>query len=271
MKKIVQNYLFDEWDRLKADFQGRDVSLFLDFDGTLSPIVPTPEEAVIPPENRELLEKLIKIPNCRVTVVSGRALLDVRARVGLKEIVYVGNHGFEIDGPGIHFVSLCSPDVRNTMEKIKAQLLREVAPVAGILIEDKGVTLSVHYRLVDPEDVPSVEQVLKKVCHLYERNKQVRVFGGKKVFEIRPPIVWDKGAAVTWLIRQQKYEAGRQPVYVYIGDDVTDEDAFEALSEKGVTIVVSENNDRPSHADYYLRNPQEVTFFLKKILELFHQ
>lgn len=270
MKKIQQIYLFDDWDRLKENIRGRNLFLFLDFDGTLSPIVATPELAVLPKETKNVLEKLTKLSTCQLAVVSGRALLDVRGRVGLKEVIYVGNHGFEIDGPGIHFTSLCAPDIRDLLEEIKQKLLVEIQPLAGVLIEDKGLTVSIHYRLVDPEHVFYLEQIFQKVTRPYERSKRIKTLFGKKVFEIRPPLVWDKGAAVNWLILHRG-AATQNSVFIYVGDDATDEDAFRALQGKGITILVDEHAERPSLAYYFVRNPQEVTIFLNKVLESFHQ
>lgn len=263
---MPREHLFKHWDKLKEDFIGRDMFLFLDFDGTLSPIASTPDEAVLPKENKLLLEKLVKARNCHVAVVSGRALADIRNHVMLKEMIYVGNHGFEIDGPEIHFESICSPEINRLLDRIKSELAAAFAPIEGAMIEDKGLTISLHYRLVSPADIPLVQKTFEKVCRVYEQQKQIVVFTGKKVIEIRPPILWNKGTAVMWLLKKYKIPLGKNSPCIYFGDDTTDEDAFDSLRDVGVTVVVGGDASLQSKARYFLNNTQEVTAFLKEML-----
>lgn len=265
---MPREYLFKHWDKLKENFIGRDVFLFLDFDGTLSPIASTPDEATLPKENKLLLEKLVKIKRCRVAIVSGRALADVRHHVLLKDLIYVGNHGFEIAGQDISFESICSPEVNSVLDRIKSELAVNFSKIKGALIEDKGLTISLHYRLVSPEEVPLVQKTFEKVCKPFEQKKEIVVFAGKKVLEIRPPILWNKGAAVMWLLQKYKIPLGKNSPCIYIGDDTTDEDAFNSLQGIGVTVLVGGNESVKSKAGYYLNNTHEVTSFLTKLAEL---
>ena len=113
-------YLFDEWDKLKKGLNDKIILLNLDYDGTLTPIAATPDEAVLSREVKSVLEELARVKDCELAIVSGRALKDIRKMVGIKNIVYVGNHGFEIDGPRIHFESLTPPDIKKYSRRSKA-------------------------------------------------------------------------------------------------------------------------------------------------------
>ena len=257
-------YLFAEWDKLKKALDDKIILLNLDYDGTLTPIAATPEEAVLSPDVKSVLEELARLKNCELVIISGRALDDIREMVGLKNIVYVGNHGFEIAGPRIHFESLMPPDIKETFMKIKDELIKNFTRLEGVIIEDKGLTLSVHYRLVPEKMTDSVSKIFRKVCRSYLRKKQIRIGSGKKVFEIKPPIEWDKGKAVLWLLAQQARANGKNRVFpIYIGDDRTDEDVFLTLKKNGITVFVGQ--DGRSAARYYVKDTGEVLRFLRLI------
>ena len=202
------------------------------------------------------LGELARLQNCELAIISGRALRDIRKMVGLKNIVYVGNHGFEIDGPRIHFESLTPPDIKKTFTKIKDELVKNFAKLEGVIIEDKGLTLSVHYRLVPEKMTDSVAKTFHKTCRPYLKKKQIKISSGKKVFEIKPPIEWDKGKAVLWLLAQQARANGKNRVFpIYIGDDRTDEDVFLTLKKNGITVFVGQ--DGRSAARYYVKDTGE--------------
>jgi len=257
-------YLFEEWDKLKKTLDDKIILLNLDYDGTLTPIAATPEEAVLSPEVKNVLGELARLKDCELAIISGRALRDIRKMVGLKNIVYVGNHGFEIDGPNIHFESLTPPDIKKTFAKIKDDLIKNLAKLEGVIIEDKGLTLSVHYRLVPEKMADSVAKTFHKTCRPYLKKKQIKISSGKKVFEIKPPIEWDKGKAVLWLLAQQARANGKNRVFpIYIGDDRTDEDVFLTLKKNGITVFVGQ--DGRSAARYYVKDTAEVLRFLRLI------
>ena len=157
-------YLFDEWDKLKKTLDDKIILLNLDYDGTLTPIAATPEMAVLSPEVKTVLEELARLKNCELAIISGRALGDLRRMVGLKNIVYVGNHGFEVNGPRIHFESLTPPDIKKIFLKVKDDLIKNLAKLEGAIIEDKGLTLSIHYRLVPEEKADFVVKIFHKTC-----------------------------------------------------------------------------------------------------------
>ena len=257
-------YLFDEWDKLKEALDDRIILLNLDYDGTLTPIAATPEEAVLSPEVKSVLGELARLKDCELAIISGRALRDIRKMVGLKNIAYVGNHGFEIDGPRIHFASLTPPDIKKIFLKVKDDLIKNLAKLEGAIIEDKGLTLSVHYRLVPEEKADFVVKIFHKTCRPYLKKKQIKIGPGKKVFEIKPPIEWDKGKAVLWILSQRKRaEGGKNVLPIYIGDDRTDEDVFLTLKKNGITVFVGQ--DGRSAAHYYVKDTAEVLRFLRLI------
>lgn len=254
------------WSELKDKFIGKHLMLFLDYDGTLTPIAETPEQALMPPVMKTLLEKFVKIPQCRLAIISGRSLMDVKKMVGIKNIVYVGNHGLEIEGPGISFRSLIPPRVKTAFEYIKSEINKELLFFKGSFLEDKDLSFSVHYRLVAEDKVALLKNALKKVTNPFGRDHEVRVGYGKEVLEIKPPIDWDKGKAVSWLLTQQKFVSDKEKIFsICIGDDVTDEDAFAVVKGNGLAIAVG--NPKPSHAQYYLRDPDDVRQFLQQTYE----
>ncbi|MBP7056825.1 MAG: trehalose-phosphatase [Candidatus Omnitrophica bacterium] len=261
-------YLFSKPEALRRSIKGKSLFLFLDYDGTLAPIAETPDGAATPENVKYLLRELSKIQDCRIAIVSGRALRDISKRIGLKGIIYVGNHGFEIKGPKIKFKSPVSPGYRKTLETIKARLEKALSSISGAFIEDKTFSLSVHYRLVDKKDVLTVKNEFYSTIFLYELRNSIQVKPGKMVLEVRPPVPWNKGKVVLWLLGRRLFAVRDRSVKVmpvYIGDDVTDEDAFKSLKNRGITIFVGKPGRTKAH--FYLKNPAETARFLEIILE----
>ena len=259
-------YLFSHRNKLKDRLKDKFVLLFLDYDGTLTPIVETPDKAVISQNTKDLLNELSTSPRCRVAIISGRSLSDINGLVGLKDIIYAGNHGLEIEGPKIKFESQVSPRLKSIIRHIYEDMVSKLSKIKGVLIEDKGLTISVHYRLVEKKDIQEFLSIFTEVTDTYIVRDKVKINSGKKVYEIRPPVIWDKGKVVLWLLARQQFLVGEDKIFpIYIGDDVTDEDAFRVLKNKGLTLFVGEPNI--SEAQYYLENTEEVIEFMKRILE----
>lgn len=238
--------------------------LLLDFDGTLAPIVARPELAAILPGARSAMLNLLDA-GADVAIVSGRGLADARGRVGVHRVAYAGNHGMEIDGPGVERIHPDAAVARPVLERIAAALRPELADVEGAIIEDKGLTLSVHYRLVESGQT---ERVRQSVTRVVGREPAVRLTEGKKVLEVRPRVEWDKGRAVLFLLDHLQPAAG-VPV-LYIGDDTTDEDAFRALAGRrggGEGVVVGNPPPASTAARSYLRSPEEVAELLATLAE----
>lgn len=261
-------YLFSDWKRIEKVLRDKFIYLFLDYDGTLAPIARTPKKAIMPKKTKDLLRQLSKMPNCKIAIVSGRSLKDISKRIGLKNIVYVGNHGFEIRGPKINFKSPVPLRYRRTLEEIKAKLENKLSSIKGVFIEDKGFSLSVHYRLADKKDVTVVENEFYAALFLYELRNNVQVKHGKMVLEIRPPIPWDKGKVVLWLLGRRLFLMRNKKMKIlpiYVGDDMTDEDAFGSLKGRGITIFVGK--PKKTKALFFVKRTEEVADFLGAILK----
>ena len=258
---------FDQRENFRKDLKDKKLLLFLDFDGTLAAIVDHYKSATILQESKALLKQIAKDPGCCVAIVSGRALPDLKKRVGLKNIIYAGNHGLEIEGPGIAYTSFVKADVKSSFRKIKSDLLRRIRKIKGVLIEDKGLTLSVHYRRVDRKDLLLFRQIFLESAWPYLKSRRIGMSQGKKVFDIKPAVKWNKGRAALWLINYLGRRGhGRKTFPIFIGDDVTDETAFIALKKKGLCIRVG--CGRPSAAQYCLRDINQVARFLRTVLDL---
>lgn len=242
---------------VEKELNGKEVFLFLDYDGTLTPIVATPDLAVLSEEMREAVRQLSE--KYKVAVVSGRATDDVRSKVQLDHLFYAGSHGFEIVLPdGEVKTHPQAQEIRTTIKQVYKDMREKVASVTGALVEDVKYTISVHYRLVAEADFPKVRQAVEDVLRQYPN---LRKTDGKKVFELRPNIDWDKGKAVEWILNSLKFQADKNKA-VYIGDDTTDEDAFAVLEGKGFGLLVAEKL-RPTKAHYFVRNVKEVEQVLR--------
>lgn len=259
-------YFFDEWNKIKEKIHRQHLFIFLDYDGTLVNLAATPDRATLPMKTKKLIANLVMLPRCKLALISGRALADIKDKVGIKNIIYSGNHGLEIEGPKIKFTHQSMAEYKGILKEIKEKLKTAFSSIKGVLIEDKGVSLSFHYRLVNKKYIAMVKSIFQETVINYRTQKKIKVKSGKMVLEIRPPIDWDKGDVVLWLLSRQKFMLGEKALLpIYIGDDRTDEDAFAALKNKGLTIFVGEPG--VSNADYYLKNIKEVTKLLKLILE----
>lgn len=259
------NYLFRYWDSVEKKIQGKFIFLFLDFDGTLSPIVSHPNKAKISIEVKNLLEAISRKSGYKVAIISGRSLDDIKKRVGTRNLIYSGNHGLEVEGPKIKHSPAISEEYKKALKNIKSELKRKLSKVRGILVEDKGLSLSLHFRQVRRNEINFIKTVFSEVTIIPAVANRIKTRAGKKVLEVSPALRWDKGKIVLWLLARQKLILyGKEIIPIYIGDDLTDEDAFKSLKRQGITIFVGKN--KPSHAQFYLKNPQEVRDFLERML-----
>ncbi len=254
-------HLFEDWESVQNRIQqAQTIFLFLDYDGTLTPIVSSPELALCPPEVKVLLEKLGDSPYVLLAIISGRSLEDIREKVGITGLIYVGNHGLDIQNPaGVHKKKL-SPSREKELRKIIQTLQKSFREIPGILLEDKGPILSVHYRNVAQKYLGWIHRVLKETLERWKG--RWKIAQGKMVFEIRPQVDFHKGKAVRELL---KGSSGNL-LPIYIGDDQTDEDAFREVKGRGITVFVGPGW-LTSEAEYYLKDPSEVQEFLHRCEE----
>lgn len=251
------------WDEIAARLEHATPAIFLDYDGTLTPIVDHPDRAVLSQAMRATLSHLAQV--WPTTVVSGRGREDVQGKVGLERITYAGSHGFDISGPRTdgsleHRVAEGSA---SAIADAAGELRDRTRQLAGVLVEDKKYSVAVHYRRADDALVPEVKRVVASAA---AEHPDLAVTHGKKVLELRPAVDWDKGRAVLWLL--DALDLDRPDVLpFYVGDDVTDEDAFRALSGRGVGVLVSEA-PRPTAARYALQDVHEVRELLQRLASL---
>jgi trehalose-phosphatase len=236
----------ERWDDIRARTAGRRLAVFLDFDGTLSPIVDDPAAARLPEATRAGLVRLRQ--QCWVAVMSGRDAEDVRDRVDVDALVYAGSHGFDVIWPDGRREQR-GTEYLDPLRAAHEALIEELSGIEGVELEPKRFAIAVHFRRVDDRRVADVEAAVAAVAARFD---DLRRTGGKKVFELRPDLDWDKGRALLWLLEELDL-AGDDVLPVYLGDDLTDEDAFTALEEhgRGLGLVVrGEADDRPTSATF---------------------
>ena len=258
------------WPKIAKQLKSaRRILLLLDYDGTLTPIVERPELANLSESTRLMLEALVQRYDFTVGVISGRALADLKDKVSIPGIIYAGNHGLEIEGPGINFVNPVAEELRPILRVVHYVLSRALRTIRGVLVENKGLSLSVHYRLAKERKATEVERIVKKVVGGAEAAGQAKITSGKKVYEVRPAVTWDKGKAVKLLMKRYG-KGGRKSglLPIYIGDDLTDEDGFRVIENygSGLSVFVGEEG-QDSTARYFLKSPAEVAIFLDLLLE----
>lgn len=227
------------WRRLRSEIERYGhCAVFLDYDGTLTRIRRDPDAAALSKSMRGLLKRLVGQRGIDVGILSGRSLRDLRRRVGIPGVFCSGNHGFEIErgggrrayGPARRFVPL--------IHGLAERLARNVRGIDGARVEDKGLTCSVHYRRCVPSDARRVYHLCEEVTGHWRMTGDIRVTRGKKVYEIRPGVDWDKGKALAWMLRAL-WGKSRKGAVVYVGDDATDEEAFEMVKRlSGLAIRV---------------------------------
>jgi trehalose-phosphatase len=239
--------------------------LALDYDGTLAGIADHPEDAHLDSTTAHMLRRLCERPDTNIAVISGRALEDIRARVGIEGLYYAGNHGLEIEGPGLQRVHAEAIEIRPLLAACADMLRPLVEEIPGAILEDKGLTVSIHYRQV--ADERAGENLRAIVAHTIAATPGLRVTTGKKVIELRPNVRWDKGRATRFLLDSLQAGAGSMLPVIFVGDDETDEDAFREIADRGTGVVVGTAPPLTTAATAYVRTPGEVTELLAALAD----
>ncbi|KAL9245734.1 hypothetical protein vseg_019351 [Gypsophila vaccaria] len=262
----------DMFEQIIKASKGKQIVMFLDYDGTLSPIVDDPDRAFMSDSMRRTVRKLARY--FPTAIVSGRCRDKVYSFVKLAELYYAGSHGMDIKGPtkGSKYLKgtegvLCQPatEFLPMMDEVYNTLLVKTKTIIGAKVEHNKFCLSVHFRCVDEKKWTQLAHEVRSVLKHYPK---LRLTQGRKVLEIRPTIKWDKGKAIEFLLESLGLANCNDVFPVYIGDDRTDEDAFKVLRDKGqgFGILVSKI-PKETNASYYLEEPSEVMSFLQRLVK----
>ena len=251
LQVVLQRLIASEW-----------CALLLDYDGTLTPFVTDPATAYLSPAMQQILTALVHHPRYQVAMVSGRALADLQGRAAGLALYMAGNHGLQIIGPEMEYCHPEAVQLQSHLRILAQDLQQELETIPGAWVEDKGLTLTVHTREVPTAYVPLVQ---RRVLHLLRSALAARALvlrTGKAVLEIRPAIKWDKGSALRWIVDHMCLKRSASHMFpIYIGDDETDEDAFQTLGAAGLGILVG--CDRlSSAAHYYVESIEQTMQFL---------
>ncbi|KAL4424174.1 hypothetical protein ABPG75_001475 [Micractinium tetrahymenae] len=256
------------FDQIVAQAAGKLVAVFLDYDGTLTPIVSNPDLALMSEQARDAVRRVAQL--FPTAIISGRGREKVQQFVRLAELYYAGSHGMDIVGPQVegapHADLAFQPAAQYgpLMDQVYSELSAGVANIAGSSIEHNKFCVSAHFRNCAPDDYPAVVDVVDTVAAAHP---ELRVTRGRKVLEVRPQVDWDKGTALAHLLQMLGLADPAQVFCLYVGDDRTDEDAFKVLAERGLGagILVS-SKPKPTEAFWTLRDPTDVAAFLNRLV-----
>lgn len=258
------SYLFDNLDAILGIFSRTPFGLITDVDGTISEIAPSPAEAKVHPECKAQLSRLAqRLP--LVAAISGRPAVEAKEMVGVDGMVYIGNHGLERWRNGVTEYVEGAEECRAKLAAIREELA-DLVSIEGLHMEDKGVSLSIHYRSC-PDRQRARESILNRIG-ASEAAKGFKMVEGKMVVELRPPVEVDKGSAVKDLVRDYRLRGG-----LYMGDDASDIDAFRVMRKDGFAAVAVLGEETPAavvrEVDYTVNGVSDVARFLKWIVESF--
>lgn len=255
-KPPALKHINDIYQRL----DGKKLVFFFDYDGTLTPITSHPDLARLSSEMKQTLEQLKH--KHTIAIISGRDLPDVQEKVNIEGIFYAGSHGFDISGPNNQRLDIDEGKKRLPfLDAAEIELNEKIPKIKGAWVERKKYSIAIHYREVAAEDESEVEKIVNEVYSHYQGKLRRAV--GKKIFELQPDIPWNKGKALHLLL--ELFDLNHPEVCpIYLGDDVTDEDAFSAIIDQGLGIAV-QDTDQPTYAHFTLKNVEEVTTLLNTL------
>jgi len=235
---------------------------FLDFDGTLVEIAPTPADVSLSEPRKRWLNQLTSLPQCSVGVVSGRTIDELKRFIGLEQIFYVGCHGLEWVAPdGTRSMASTNRVLVDALRSLHEAMRRDLARFDGVVVEDKGIALALHYRRAQPRVALAARKEFVRAVHWYQQQGvKLELLAGKEVLEAKPAGT-TKGDAIMQILG--RYAPAALPIYV--GDDITDESAFFSIGEKGLAILVAES-PRATAAARFLKDPSAVYDFLRGLI-----
>nr|CAD7403123.1 unnamed protein product [Timema cristinae] len=232
MPTVMQPVTLDDFNDYLEKYVGNKhkLALLLDYDGTLAPLAHHPDLAVIPPETKNILERLANFPDVYIAIISGRNVNNVKEMVGIEGITYAGNHGLEILHPdGSKFVHPMPVEYENNVKTLLKDLQDKVCK-QGAWVENKGALLTFHYRETPVNIRPDMVTQAKKMI------KDAGFIAGQAhcAIEAKPPVEWDKGRASLYILRTQfGVDWSERIRIIYVGDDTTDEDAMQMIKDAG--------------------------------------
>jgi trehalose-phosphatase len=245
-------------DDVRRRAKGKHLVLLLDFDGTLCDFEADPQAVELPDSRRSALTRLQK--RATIGIVSGRRLVDVRDRCALEGAVIAGLHGLEIEGLDERYVHPDLEEASASVAEVTEALRAVAATIPGAFVEDKGASVALHFREADADGQRLALDAFAAAAAPHVESERLRVMRGSYVLELLPNIDWNKGHAVRWILERIERQQG--PVFpVYIGDDVTDQNAFAAVEARGLPIAAS---DRVT-ANVHLDGPVGVERFLQAL------
>lgn len=265
IRPLIPKSLFYHWGTIEAQMLSKRLLICLDFDGTLAALASTPAKAKLEKSMKKVLMKISENKQYRLAILSGRSLTDIKVKVGIEGIIYSGNHGYEIQGLGFDYQKSVPDSIRQAFVDVKLTLKSKLDEIPGTILEDKGISLGIHYRRVKLWDIYKLKRIVAKAIHDYCIRGQIILRRGKKVLEVMPKINWDKGSALEWIMKKERIsKASQRIVPVYIGDDKTDEDAFKKINIMGgLSVLVGK--PKLTHAKYYVSDTEEVEKLLQRL------
>lgn len=236
--------------------------LILDFDGTLSPIAQVPGRARLPEKTKQEIKNcLSRFP---VVIVSGRALADIKKKMGIKGLIYAGSHGLEWQIGKQYYCAGVSEGARRQLALAINHFKKILPKYPGMFLEDKRISLAIHYRKVKQSQLAGFKKEAREIIKSLNQ-KDLMLVEGKKVFELRPRLNWNKGHFVKFISRHLQLKQKKHLLPVYVGDDTTDEDVFK-MSQRTITIRVGKKKN--SGAKYYIKNQKQINRFLAWLLSV---
>lgn len=242
------------------------LAVILDYDGTIVPIVSRPHQARLPGRTRSLLRRLARHPAVSLLLLSGRSLRDLRRLARIPEAAYAGNHGLETQEGRVRIIHGSAGSARERLRRLAGILASRLRPIPGARVEWKGLTLSVHWRLVARAHRARFHETVRVCLAAPAARGAVRLTHGKRVVDVLPPTPWDKGACVAWFLRRTGWGRSPRTLILGLGDDTTDEALFRAVNRRGGVSVLVGGPGRRTAARWRVRGPQAVRRLLAWLL-----